>query len=79
MGNFNFGRDRAGSGFDRDPECLNIFRGEKLLYEVNRTQESFWWQLNLLILTFIFKIDDFAHFFVDLQPIRRTFEKERPI
>ena len=34
IGNFNLGRDRAGSGFDRDPECLNIFRGKKLLCEV---------------------------------------------
>ena len=32
IGNFNLGRDRA--GFDRDPECLNIFRGKKLLCEV---------------------------------------------
>ena len=27
IGNFNLGRDRAGSEFDRDPECLN--RGKK--------------------------------------------------
>jgi hypothetical protein len=34
IGNFNLVRDRTGSGFDRVPECLNIFRGKKLLCEV---------------------------------------------
>ena len=34
IGNFDFGRDRAGSGFDRDPEFLKVFRGQKLLCEV---------------------------------------------
>ena len=41
---FHLGRDRdgievenlvgTGSGFDRDPECFNIFRGRKLLCEI---------------------------------------------
>jgi hypothetical protein len=38
------------------------------LFPANRTQGIFWWHLNCLILTFIFEIFDFAHFFVDLQP-----------
>jgi hypothetical protein len=44
------------------------------LFLANRTQGIFWWHLNSLILTFIFKIVDFAHFFVDLQPTRSKFE-----
>ena len=41
IANFDLGRDRdwkfqlrLGSGFDRDPEFLKVFRGQKLLCEV---------------------------------------------
>ena len=30
----NFVGIGSGSGFDQDPECLNIFRGRKLLCEI---------------------------------------------
>jgi hypothetical protein len=36
----------------------------------NHTQWILWCHLNILIISFIFKISDFAHFFDDSQPIR---------
>ena len=42
-----------------------MFKRPSLLIsdQANRTQGIFWWHLNFLILTFTFKIVDFAHFF----------------
>ena len=47
-------------------------------FPANHTQGMFWWQLYFLTITFMCKIFIFAHFSVDLQPIRPKFEKRQP-
>jgi hypothetical protein len=69
MKNFNFFLESA---------VYKIGQQLLILFPANRTQGIFWCHLNFLILTFIFKIVDFAHFYVDLQPIRSKFEKVLP-
>jgi hypothetical protein len=58
-----------------------VVRLHKKLNEIGNERlelQIFWWHLNFLIITFIFKIVIFANFFVDSQPIRQKFEKLQP-